>query len=115
MAIHNVALMITTNKKTMNKKLTKLQKKIKKEQFFEEYSMAILSKYGTKVEFHQHFIKIKMGGVVCDYYPGGERLNKIVNNGYDWSDLSNEEFLKMIGIKSFNTDALNDFGIFNDL
>jgi hypothetical protein len=80
-------------------KLSKSQKKKKKEEFLKNYSSLIIEKYYPKAKLYPHFIKIEINGVECDYYPGAERLNRITNKTNQWHDLSHADFLNHLGIK----------------
>jgi hypothetical protein len=102
------------------KKLSKLQKKIKKEEFIKTYSPSIIEKYYPNVKIFPHFIKIEIGGVECDYYPGAERINRITSSN-GWSDLNHQDFLALLQIplqvENFSTReevlSLNNIGLFN--
>jgi hypothetical protein len=76
-----------------SKKLSKQQKKIKKERFMADFGGDLVSKYYPKVKLFPHFIKIEIDGIECDYYPGAERLNRITNKTNEWSDLNHQDFL----------------------
>jgi len=76
--------------------MTKKQKRIRKEEFIKEHSMALVQNFNCKI--YQHHLKIEIKGVECDYYPGAGRLNRIINGKYEWSDLEPDDFLKLIGL-----------------
>lgn len=80
------------------KKLSKVQKRKKKEEFLESYASIIIEKYYPKAKLYPHFIKIEIDGVECDYYPGAERINRIKGKTNEWSDLSHKDFLAHLQI-----------------
>ena len=78
-------------------KISNHQKKIKKEEFMNNYSALLIEKFYPNIKIFQHFIKIDIDGVECHYYPGAERINRKWC-GNQWSDLNHADFLNLLQI-----------------
>jgi hypothetical protein len=95
---------------------TKQERRIQKEEFFEDFSSLIIEKYYPDVKMFAHHLKIKLNGVEYDYYPGAERICKKVNGVYKWRDLTISEFLNKLQIKEnffSGREVLSTLNIFN--